>query len=124
MRTTQKPGGDTERVRPSAYSAFSDTLMWVRDKKLVTLEEMIRRMTSLPAHVLRLQDRGVLREGFKADITVFDLDRVKSLCTYENDSRAAYPEGIPYVIINGVPVIDDNRLTKALPGAVLRRSSV
>jgi N-acyl-D-aspartate/D-glutamate deacylase len=122
--STARPGVATERVRPSTFSAFTDTLMWVRDKKLVALEDMIRRMTSLPAHALSLPDRGLIREGFQADITVFDLEKVRSLCTYENDATAAYPEGIPYVIINGVPVIDDNRLTKALPGAVLRRSSV
>jgi len=122
--STAKPAVATERVRPSTFSAFTDTLMWVRDKKLVTLEDMIRRMTALPAHALGLPDRGLLREGFWADITVFDLENVKSLCTYENDCKAAYPEGIPYVIVNGMPVIDNNQPTKALPGAVLRRSAV
>ena len=120
--STAKPGVAKERVRPSTFSAFTDTLMWVRDQKLVPLEDMIRRMTSLPAHVLDLPDRGLIREGFWADITVFDLDKVKSLCTYESDCRAAYPEGIPYVIVNGVPVVDDNQVTKALPGVMLRRS--
>lgn len=120
--STAKPGVATERVRPSTFSAFTDTLMWVRDKRLVTLEDMIRRMTSLPARVLGLPDRGVIREGAQADITVFDLEKVRSLCTYENDATAAYPEGIPYVIVNGVAVIDDHQLTKALPGAVLRHS--
>jgi N-acyl-D-aspartate/D-glutamate deacylase len=120
---TAKPGESTRRVRPSAYSGFSDALVWVREEKLVPLEDMIRKMTSLPAHVLRLRDRGLIREGFRADITVFDFENVKSLCTYENDARPAYPEGIPYVIVNGVTVIDDNELTEALPGEVLRHSS-
>ena len=62
------------------------------------------------------------KEGFRADLTVFDLDNITSLCTYENDAMPGYPEGIPYVIVNGVPVIDDDRLTDALPGAVLRHS--
>jgi N-acyl-D-aspartate/D-glutamate deacylase len=118
-----KPGDATRRVRPSAFSGFSDALVWVREKKLVTLEDMIRKMTSLPAHALRLRDRGLIKEGLRADITVFDFTNVMSRCTYENDARPAYPVGIPYVIVNGVPVIDDNELTEALPGEVLRHSS-
>ena len=120
---TAKPGEGTRRVRPSGYSGFSDALVWVREKKLVTLEDMIRKMTSFPARTLRLGDRGLIKEGLQADITVFDFENVRSLCTYENDARPAYPEGIPYVIVNGVPVIDDNQLTEALPGKVLRHSS-
>ena len=120
--STTKPGAQ-RRVRPSGFSGFSDALVWVREKKLVTIENMIRQMTSLPAHALRLRDRGLIKEGLRADITVFDLDNVESLCTYENDARPAYPVGIPYVIVNGVPVIDDNQLTEALPGEVLRHSS-
>jgi N-acyl-D-aspartate/D-glutamate deacylase len=121
--STAKPGESTRRVRPSAFSGFSDALIWVREKKLVTLEDMVRKMTSLPARALRLRDRGLIKEGLRADITVFDLENVKSLCTYENDAKPAYPVGIPYVIVNGVPVIDNDRLTKALPGQVLRHSS-
>ena len=120
---TAKPGDGTGRVRPSGYSGFSDALIWVREKKLVTLEDMIRKMTSFPARTFRLWDRGLIKEGLRADITVFDFENVKSLCTYENDARPAYPEGIPYVIVNGVPVIDDNQLTEALPGKVLRHAS-
>jgi len=120
--STAKPGAN-RRVRPSAFSGFSDALMWVREKKLITLEDMIRKMTSLAAHALHLSDRGLIREGLQADITVFDLKNVKSLCTYENDARPAYPVGIPYVIVNGEPVIDDNKLTEALPGKVLRHYS-
>ena len=121
--STAKPGEATRRVRPSAFSGFSDALMWVRDKRLVPIEDMIRKMTSLPAHALSLPDRGLIKEGLRADITVFDLENVESLCTYENDARAAYPLGIPYVIVNGVPVIDDDQLTEALPGKVLRHAS-
>ena len=115
-----KPEAATRRVRPSAYSGFPDSLIWVRAKKLISLEDMVRRMTSMPARTLALKDRGLLKEGFWADITVFDLDNVKSLCTYENDARPAYPDGIPYVIVNGVPVIEDSEHTGALPGKVLR----
>ena len=117
-----KPGEATRRVRPSAFSGFSDALVWVREQKLVSIEDMIRKMTSLPAHTLALQDRGMIKEGLRADITVFDFDNVTSHCTYENDARAAYPTGMPYVIVNGVPVLDDDRLTEALPGTVLRHA--
>ena len=120
--STVKPGAN-RRVRPSAFSGFSDALVWVREEKRVTIESMIRQMTSLPAHVLRLRNRGLIKEGFRADLTVFDLENVESLCTYENDARPAYPVGIPYVIVNGVPVIDNNQLADALPGEVLRHSS-
>ena len=118
--STRRPGDNTGRVRPSAYSGFSDALIWAREKQLVAIEEMIRKMTSLPAHALHLRDRGLIKESLRADITVLDLDNVTSGCTYENDARPAYPTGIPYVIVNGVPVIDDDRLTDALPGEVLR----
>jgi N-acyl-D-aspartate/D-glutamate deacylase len=121
--STTKPGEATGRVRPSAFSGFSDALVWVREKKLVTLEDMIRKMTSLAAHALHLPDRGLIKEGFWADITVFDYENVRSRCTYENDARPAYPAGIPYVIVNGVPVIDDHELAESLPGKVLRHSS-
>ena len=70
-----------------------------------------------------LPNRGLIKEGFRADITVFDLDNVKSTCTYEDDAMPGYPLGIPYVIVNGVPVIDNDQLTEALPGEVLRHSS-
>ncbi len=115
-----KPEEATKRVRPSAYSGFSDALIWVREKKLIFLEDMVRRMTSMPARTIALKDRGLLKEGFWADITVFDPKNVRSLCTYENDAKPAYPEGIPYVIVNGVPVIENSEHTGALPGKVLR----
>jgi N-acyl-D-amino-acid deacylase len=120
---TARPGESDRRVRPSGYSGFSDALIWVREKRLVTIEDMVRKMTSMAAHLLRLPDRGLIKEGFRADITVFDLDNVTSTCTYENDAMPGYPLGIPYVIVNGVPVIDNDQLTEALPGEVLRHSS-
>ncbi len=121
--STAKPGESDRRVRPSAYSGFSDALIWVREERLVPIEDMVRKMTSLAAHALRLPDRGLIKEGFRADITVFDLDNVTSLSTYEGDAMPGYPVGIPYVIVNGVPVIDNSQLTEALPGEVLRHSA-
>ena len=77
-------------------------------------------MTSLPARRLGLEDRGVLKPGKMADVVVFDPDRVRDTATYENPK--SYPEGIPYVIVNGQIVKDDGRQTDALPGRALRRS--
>jgi N-acyl-D-aspartate/D-glutamate deacylase len=117
----EKPGEEaTMRVRPTAYGGFPEALAWVREKKLVTLEDMIRKMTSMPAGILGLKDRGLLKGNFFADITVFDFKTVKNRCTYENDSRPEYPSGIPYVIVNGELVLDEYQHTNVLPGKVLR----
>jgi len=117
----EKPGSLAKnRVRPSAYGAFPMVLAWAREKNTLTLEEVVRKSTSLPARTMGLKDRGLIKEGFWADITVFDPDTVKSRCTFENDARPEYPEGIPYVLVNGHFVVDDNEHTGALPGKVLR----
>jgi N-acyl-D-amino-acid deacylase len=118
-----KPGQGNKRVRPSGFSGFSDALIWVRDTQRVSLEEMIRKMSALPAHVLDLSDRGMLREGLQADITVFDLDSIESRSTYENDAMPGYPTGFPFVLVNGTPVIDNGRRTDALPGQILKHES-
>ena len=110
----------TKRVRPSAYGGFPEALAWVREKGLVTLEDMVRKMTSMPAGAIGLKDRGLLKEGFWADVVVFNPETVKSRCSYKNDARPEYPEGIPYVIVNGQLIIDDSEHTGALPGKVLR----
>jgi N-acyl-D-aspartate/D-glutamate deacylase len=75
-------------------------------------------MTSWPASRMGLYNRGSLREGLWADVTVFDFDRIKDRATYEDPT--AYPEGIDYVLVNGELVIDDGRHTGARPGQVLR----
>ena len=117
----EKPGElATKRVRPTAYGGFPASLAWVREKKLITLEEMVKKMTSMPARTLGLNDRGLLKECFAADITVFDPATVDSKCTYDNDARPEYPIGIPYVMVNGQLVIEDSEHTGALPGKVLR----
>jgi N-acyl-D-aspartate/D-glutamate deacylase len=77
----------------------------------------VRRMTSMPASRLGLQDRGILREGLKADITVFNPDTVRDLSTYENPHQ--YPNGIRYVIINGALTVENNKHTGALNGEIL-----
>ena len=73
-------------------------------------------MTGLPAQIMRLSDRGFIRTGYWADLVVFD-DTIEDLATFTEPHR--YPNGIPYVFVNGVAVIDQGKLTKALPGKVV-----
>jgi len=90
---------------------------YVRDEKVLALEEAIRKMTSLPAQILGLRDRGQLREGFAADVVLFDPIQVHNTNSFQRPK--SYPEGIPYVLVNGVVVIDQGRHTGARPGQVL-----
>jgi N-acyl-D-aspartate/D-glutamate deacylase len=75
-------------------------------------------MTAMPAQRLGLKDRGILRDGMKADIVVFDPERVKARATFEDPKQ--YPEGIDYVLVNGQVVIDNGTHTGALPGRALK----
>jgi dihydroorotase/N-acyl-D-amino-acid deacylase len=90
---------------------------YVRETGVLTLEEAVRKMSSLPAQILGLKDRGQIREGFAADVVVFDPDRVIDTNTYENPK--SYAAGVPYVLVNGVLVIDEGDHTGATPGKVL-----
>ena len=76
----------------------------------------MRKMTSLPAQVLGLKDRGLLREGYRADVVLFEPDRVADMATYDNPKQ--YPKGIDYVLVNGAVVIDNGHHTRARPGRV------
>ena len=87
---------------------------YVRDEKVLTLEDAVRKMTSLPAQTLRLKDRGLLREGYWADVVVFDPNTVSDPGTYENPQQ--YAKGVPYVLVNGTVVIDNGNHTGARPG--------
>jgi N-acyl-D-amino-acid deacylase len=91
---------------------------YVRDKKVISLEEAIRKMTSLPASQFGFEKRGVIRQGYAADLVLFKKETVKDTATYTNPHQ--YPEGIPIVIVNGVPVVRDGKLTDARPGQALR----
>ena len=90
---------------------------YVREEGVLTLEDAVRKMTSLPAQILGLQDRGQIREGFIADIALFDPERVAETNSFENPK--SYPIGIPYVIVNGTLVIDRGEHTGARPGVVI-----
>jgi N-acyl-D-aspartate/D-glutamate deacylase len=93
---------------------------YVRDDKVLTLEDAVRKMSSLPAQALGLQDRGQLRSGFWADIVLFDPATVADTATFERPK--SYPIGVPYVLVNGVVVIDDGKHTGARPGKALMGS--
>ena len=91
---------------------------YVREMKIVTLEDAIRKMTSLPAQAFNLRDRGQLREGFAADIVIFDESKVTDRATF--DAPHQYAEGFSIVIVNGKVVFDGNKLTGIMPGSPLR----
>ena len=104
---------------PRAYGTFPRILgVYVREKKILSLEEAIRKMTSMPAERMNLRDRGYIKEGYMADITIFDTVRVKDKSTFEKPHQ--YPEGIEYVIVNGVVTVEKNTMTKNRAGKVLR----
>ncbi len=106
------------KPHPRSFGANVRVLgKYSREEKVLTLEDAVRKMTSLPAHVLGLKDRGLLREGCWADIVVLDPDKVADTATYENPKQ--YPKGIDYVLVNGTMVIENGEHTGARPGRVL-----
>ena len=108
-----------EHPHPRAYGTFPRILRkYVREDRLLTLEDAIRKMTSLPAQKLRLADRGVLKSGMWADVVVFDPAAITDKSTFAQPNQLA--EGMDYVLVNGVPVITAGKATNALPGKVLR----
>jgi N-acyl-D-amino-acid deacylase len=108
------------RPHPRAFGTFPAVLAkYVREEKLLTLEEAIYKMTYQPAQLLGIKDRGRLKEGNFADIVIFNLEKVKDLATYE--SPFLYPTGIEYVIINGKIVIEKGNHTSVLAGKVIRK---
>ena len=108
-----------EHPHPRAYGTFPRILRkYVREEKRLTLEDAIRKFSSLPAQRMRISDRGVLKAGMWADIVVFDPDSVRDLATFEKPNQLS--EGMRWVLVNGVPVIADGKATGALPGKVLR----
>ena len=108
------------KPHPRCYGAFPRYIdQYVKQKKILGLEEGIRRMTSMPATRLGIQDRGIIRAGMKADITIFNLEKIKDTATFSDPHR--YPEGIEYVIINGETTVEKGRHTGALSGEILKR---
>ncbi len=104
---------------PRTYGTFPYVLgQFVREEELFSLEQAVQKMTGAPAQRLGLKDRGLLRDGMKADIVVFNPATVAAKATFENPRQ--YPEGIDYVLVNGRVVIDQGVHTGALPGRALR----
>jgi N-acyl-D-amino-acid deacylase len=108
-----------EHPHPRAYGTFPRILRkYVREDKKLSLEDAIRKFSALPAQRMRLTDRGVLKQGMWADVVIFDPATIRDLATFENPNQLS--QGLEYVLVNGVPVIDQGKMTEALPGKVLR----
>ena len=108
-----------EHPHPRGYGAFPRILRkYVREEHLLSLPDAIRKFSALPAARMRLADRGVIKDGMWADIVVFDPEKIRDLSTYESPNQLAV--GMEFVLVNGVPVISDGKMTQALPGKVLR----
>ena len=109
----------TSKSHPRAWGTFARILgKYVRDEKLLTLEEAVRKMTSRAATRVGLQDRGILRPGMAADITVFDPNTIRDVATFEDPNH--YSVGVRYILVNGRAVVDDGKITDERPGQVLR----
>ena len=107
------------RSHPRAWGTFARILgKYVRDEKLLTLEEAIRKMTSRPAARVGLHDRGILRPGMAADITIFDPAAIRDVSTFEDPNH--YSVGVRHVFVNGRAVVADGAITSARPGRPLR----
>jgi dihydroorotase/N-acyl-D-amino-acid deacylase len=103
---------------PRSYGTFARVLgRYVRELKTITLEDAVRKMSAFPAQRIGLADRGVLREGLKADIAIFDPSTVRDLATFEQPHQ--YAEGVDYVIVNGQVAFEGGKMTAARPGQVL-----
>ncbi|MGH2456962.1 MAG: N-acyl-D-amino-acid deacylase family protein, partial [Candidatus Limnocylindria bacterium] len=109
-----------EKPSPRTYGSYPRVLgQFVREEGILGLAEAVRRMTSAPAARLGLADRGLLRDGFAADLVLFDAARVRANATHDRPRQ--FPEGIEHVIVNGELVVDGGRHTGARPGRALRR---
>ncbi len=107
-------------AHPRHFGAFTRKIAhYVKDLKAISLPFAIRSMTGLPARIIGLDDRGLLREGYKADVVIFDYERLRDRATVLEPDL--YSEGVDYVMVNGVLTIDDGEFTDALPGEVVLR---
>jgi N-acyl-D-amino-acid deacylase len=116
------PQGIWEKMipHPRLYGTFPRVLGYYVREGVISLPEAVRKMTGAPAQKMGFKDRGLLREGYVADITVFHPDYVRDVATFTDPQR--YAAGIPYVIVNGEVVIEKAEHTGALPGKALRRA--
>ncbi len=111
------------KPHPRSYGTFPRIIRdYVRERKLLSLTEAVRKMTGMPALRLGLLNRGVIREGAFADIVIFNLEKIEDKATYANPHQ--YPIGIDYVLVNGQIVLEKSKHTGALPGRVLRKKAL
>ena len=113
----------TALPHPRFYGTYPRILgRYVREEPaLLTLESAINKMTGLPAARMGMKERGLVKEGLVADLVIFDPDTVIDNATWEDPHQ--YPTGIPYVLVNGVAVVDCGKHTGTMPGTVLRRGA-
>jgi len=110
---------DESVPHPRGYGNNARVLgRYVRELKLISLEDAIRKMTSLPAQTFGFRDRGLIREGFAADLVIFDENTIMDQATFDKPHQ--FPVGISYVIVNGASVFENNQMTAARPGVALR----
>ncbi len=108
-----------QSTHPRAYGSFARLLgKYVREEKVISLEEAIRRLTSLPAKNLRIKKRGLLKNGYYADVVIFDPKKIKDNATFQKPHQ--YATGMIHVFVNGQQVLKDGEHTGALPGRVVR----
>ncbi len=113
-------GGEEKPVRghPRCFGSFPKVFRkYVREEKLLSVEEAVRKMTSLPASFLQMKDRGLLLRGYKADVVIFDPDAIKDNATYVDSQKYSY--GIEYVLVNGKVSLEKSNYTKTLSGRLL-----
>ncbi|MDH5602428.1 MAG: amidohydrolase family protein, partial [Cyclobacteriaceae bacterium] len=104
---------------PRAYGTFSRLLgKYVREEKVISLEEAVRKLTSLPATNMKLKRRGQLKEGFYADVVIFDATKIQDHATFEKPHQ--YATGMQHVFVNGVQVLKNGEHTNALPGRFVK----
>jgi N-acyl-D-amino-acid deacylase len=116
-----KPGGvdDLGLPHPRSYGTFPRVIAeYVKKRNVISLPEAIRKMTSWPASRMGIHDRGVMREGLWADVVVFDMETIEDRADWQNPTR--FPEGIEYVVVNGVTVVEKGEHTGARPGKILK----
>lgn len=114
------PGFGSNRFHPRMTGTFPRVLgKYVREEGKLKMEEAIRKMTSLPAQTFGLRKKGILREGFDADIVLFNPDTVKDTSTFDDPSQD--PIGIPWVLVNGEIAVENGRVAGVQSGRVLRR---
>ena len=116
---SNEPPNNKSATHPRVYGSFARLLSkYVREEKIMTLEEAVRRMTSLPASNLKVKKRGLLKSGYYADLAIFNPEEIKDNATF--DDSHAYATGMKHVLVNGVPVLEDGEHTGNMPGRAVR----